>query len=490
MAKLSLFYQDIIDNDGYFYSDIMSWSDYRLEAGMDWLFPDKSELTDIEVFRTDVKIRMKVISVVSKILQFYGYMFTKDGVFQIKELKRQEKGRFIGLYSERNYKRLTRMMVFLNKINMRKASSLVMLALCNAMHKDLVLRKKIEESGALKEWFEVHRYLRPYIDTYDIKMMKGDCKFTGLNYTGNSCYQDSTLLALFAIPNRFITRNILEKNITAISNMANREIQCGRNVKEDLQRRKDIQEELVRISKSMRGELPEKERVEYCSNLRALIKECPSASRQAFHGTGTQDAGEFIQYLFSLFQVGGVFRGRTTIVTNDLRDEPENMVITNQLIEETSPIVLIPSQKILETERCNIKNFLNNMEDSIFDDENKYRASNGILYNRRIEQTSVGTGDYLVFYAQRLYVNGNKQDRTYNEVIPVETIELDKNLGLFSVVVHRNEHYTAYIKCDEKWFYYNDTNNQIVLIGNYNDMLNQKSKPNVKTEGVLYFYKE
>ena len=75
--------------------------------------------------------------------------------------------------------------------------------------------------------------------------------------------------------------------------------------------------------------------------------------------------------------------------------------------------------------------------DAIFDEENKYRAPDGKLY-RRIEQTTVTEGDYINFYTQRLYVHGIKEVRTYDEIIPTETIKLDKNLHLFSVVVHRN----------------------------------------------------
>jgi ubiquitin C-terminal hydrolase len=520
MTEIILFYQDNLranNKDGYFYSDIISWSDYRLDVEHDfiqWLFPDRTggvnpdapKLTDddIEIFRTDKKIRKNVIRATSRILQFYGYMFTKDGVFQVQDLNRQEKGRYIGLYSEHNYRRLTRIMKFLNKIDMRKASSLMMLALCYAMHKDIVLREKIKKTGALKHWFQTQKYLRPYADTYDIIIMgvreeKEDdneeekfqtvCKFTGLNYTGNSCYQDSTLLALFAIPNKFISANILEKNIRPISNKANREIVCGENSETDFQRRRAIQQELVRITKSMRGELPHREHSQYCSNLRGLIRVCPSASRQAFYGTGTQDAGEFLQYLFALFQVGGMFRSRSTIVTNDLSDIPRNTMITHQVMEETSPVVLISSHTIRQIPRANINYFLNHKEDSVFDEENMYRADDGRLYRRRIEQVTVATGDYLVFYAQRLYVEGRKAVRTYNKIIPTEKIKLDKNLQLFSIIVHRRSHYTAYIKCDKKWFYYNDLNNSIVPIGTYQDMLNEKSKPNVTTEGVIYFYK-
>ena len=312
------------------------------------------------------------------------------------------------------------------------------------------------------------------------------CRFTGLNYTGMSCYQDSTLLALLAIPNEFISKNILQKDLT---NMPNKEIICSKNPSIDLQRRSAIQRELLQIARSMRGELPEEKKVQYCSNLRVLLRFCPSSSGQAFYGTGTQDAGEFLQYLFAIFNVGGVIRLRIVQFTNDLGINPKNTLAVINIIEQSSPIILISSHIIRENLSTDIKFFLNSIDDAVFDEQNKYRASDGKLYRRRIEQTTVTNGDYLVFYAQRLYMERNKQIRTYNEILPAEKIKLDKNLQLFSVVVHRDEHYTAYIKCDNHWFYYNDLDNRIVPVGTYQDMLREKIRPNIKTEGVLYFYK-
>lgn len=475
MSDIILFYQDKLQINGYFYSEMIRWSDFQIEVQPSLFFPKLTE-QEVEIFRKDINIRRKVIKAVSRMLEFYGYTFVKDGVFQIKELKRYEQGRYIGLYSTRNYRRLTNMMAFLNKINMKTASSLIMLALCYAMHKDLELREKIKNSGVLKDWFQTQKYLRPYIDIYNINNMKNsECKFIGLKYTGNSCYQDSTLLALFAIPNDFITKNILRKDLRS---MQNREISCGRN---DYENRSAIQKELQRITGSMRGELPT---VDYCSSLREILKQCPSPGRQAFYGTGTQDAGEFLQYIFAIFQVGGVLRVRTTIVTNDL--DGFRGKIVNQIEEQTSPIVLIPAK---EFPKIDIDYFLDVTDDAIFDSKNRYKAPDGILYRRRIERTTILKGDYIVFYAQRLHVDGGKQIRTYNQIIPSETIRLNKTLHLFAIVVHRNAHYTTYIKCEQRWFYYNDLSSNIVPIGTYDEMLRQKNEPSVQSEGVLYFYK-
>ena len=512
MSSIIQFYQNKIkanDKEGYYIKDILKWSDYKLEIEHDfiqWLFPDKTggvtrtpKLTnnDIEIFKTDQKIRRKVIRATARMLLFYGFIFVKNGVKQVKKLDRKENGIYVGLYSEHNYKRISRMMFFLNRIDMRLASSLMMLAMCFSMQKDRVLQYKISNSGSLKHWFSTQNYLVPYFDNYDIRyLQKSDesdniCKFIGLKYTGNSCYQDSVLLALFALPNKFVTKNILNKDVRLISSKINRDIICGIKENDDYNKRLMIQNELIRITGSMRRDIPVEERVQYCSNLRSLLKGCPSSSKQAFYSTLTQDAGEFLQYLFSLFQVNGLYRIRITDVTNDLSNIPNKTLTIRQIEEETSPIVLIPETIIEKFPETNIDNYLTQTEDSVLDKDNLYKGPDGKKYMRRIEKTIVTKGKYIVFYAQRLFLTGGKEKRIYNKIIPVEKIILpmsEKPLQLFAIVVHKNVHYTCYIKCDEEnWFYYDDTKSEIRPIGKYQDVL--KSSPSVESEGVLYFYK-
>lgn len=491
MSNIILFYQNKLEANGkygYYLSDILKWSDYRLEKEHDfiqWLFPDESggvnpkapklTLKDVETFKSDKFLRRRVIRATICMLNFYGFTFVKNDVVQIKAIARKENGIVVGLHSTHNYRRITRIMSFLNRIELYSASSLFMLAMCYAMHKDLVLRVKIHDNDVLKYWFATQKYLRNYIGKYNlgskIESEKKICRFTGLKYTGNSCYQDSVLLALLAIPNDFITENILERDMKSVSKMPNREIVYSCDEKSDCKTRRSIQKELVHITKSMRGE---GEKVEYCSKLRSLFK----TNKQSFHGTGMQDAGEFLQYLFAIFQVHGVVQSRTSMLTNKIGDIP---IVNKKTIYETSPMVLIPSQNIIDN--VSIETFLNHKEDVILDMKNLYRGADGVNYHRRIETVDIIRAEYLVFYAQRLY----ETKRNYNNIVPIKQIKLDNILNLFAIIVHRNYHYTCYIKCDKNWFYYNDLSDNIVYVGTYNDML--KTKPSVKSEGVLYFYK-
>ena len=289
------------------------------------------------------------------------------------------------------------------------------------------------------------------------------------------------------MPNEFITKNILEKDLKSISDSERREIKCGDSSDIDFVNRRKIQNELVKITRSMRKELPIDERSEYCSNLRKLIKNCPSASKQKFHETKTQDAGEFVQYLFNIFEINTMKTVKKTFVTNDLEKATKDLVKSSENVTNVPPIINISGTNLIPD--VSIEHYISYNLDDVFDDENLIRGPEEKLYRRRIENFSyLIPDDFVIFYVNRLYYNMEKdrEERAYTSIIPSEKIN---NLGLYAVVVHDREHYTCYIKCDGKWFYYNDTSEKITPVGTYTDMINDRKRPNVKTHGVLYFYK-
>ncbi len=430
-------------------------------------FP-KLTTEQIDMYKSDETVRRNVITSVNDILHLYGYTLGTNDVFKQKLSTPNI------LYDETNYRKIKRMLTFLNKIDMEYLSGLVMLSLCYAMKADSGLRKQFKESGYWNRWLKT----QSYVDIHE-------CPFTGLEYTGNSCYQDSTLLALFAIPNKFIDDHILEKDVKTVSTNPGRSLICSENVEKDFTYRSDIQKELISITHVMRSG---KNSGKQCSNLRTLIKNCRGS--QAFHGTGTQDAGEFLQYLFSLFDVEDVYQERTVRVSNDLEDIPESVVEVRKDRNRVSPIILISSHTIRQTLTSRIDLHLEQVQDSILDEKNPYKGWDGTEYRRRIEILKISSASYLIFYANRIFrTDKGEIERTFNELVPTETIKLNENeLNLFAVVVHRTEHYTCYIKCQNNWFYYNDMRKNIQYIGTYEKMLDEKVKPNVKTEGVLYFY--
>lgn len=468
------------------FTRILRLSDSELQEQTNSI--SKSAFPDIipKVFRTDIKLRRRVIALVSRFLSLYGYAFaTPATISRIKAIKRESEGIIVGLYNPINYQTVERMLIFLNRIDMNLASSLVFLAICDAMNRRPTIKTLFEKGMYAERYFATQYYLVDFITREKVKPKKPKvekskpaepkkqiCPFTGLNYTGNSCYQDSALLALFAIPNSFIDKNILNKDVGEIKG------KCQVNIL------RSMQGELRNITNSMRTG----DKNKYCSNLRAIIAKCPAV--QKFHGTGTQDAGEFVQYLFDRFKIPDISMQRSGFLTNDLNLIPKDVLKSKKIIETSSPIVTIDLRE--EDKSVKLSDFLVQETDTIFDEYNSVLGRDGNYYRRRVGKTEILDAEYLIFYSMRLKLdNRGKEKRYYNEIYPDEKIRIPNSgriLNLHAIVVHRSVHYTCYIKCGETWFYYNDISNTIVPVGNFEKALTEKGKPNVKTEGVLYFY--
>jgi len=348
-------------------------------------------------------------------------------------------------------------------IGFEKFSAEIFLSLC----------KYFKKENKLLKW----ALTQPYIpkmnhDCDESEFCSSDEKenLYGLEYTGNSCYQDSVMMALFAIPNKIISKTILNPS---------RNLTC--------QKIPEIREELNNIAKSLRG----KREITTCSNLRNLLRDCPTKISN-FSGTDTQDAGEFLRYLFELFQVDIMKISRTTYATNDIAFHPETVIKVSEIISLVPPIVLVqlPIKAPIQLE-----SFLNQKEDSYLTRENlyKYKDTNGKIefFRRRIEINKVLQTKYMVFDVHRNFYDEkfDKTKRDFSEIIPPDTINVGKSLmSLNSIVVHTNNHYTCYLLKGKVWYYYDDIPNTITEIGTLDEMLSQETFPNPKTHGTLYFY--
>lgn len=529
-VPLFLFYRNRFPANGnkkYYIDNIInSWSDLQLEKTHDfiqWLFPDKTggvnknapllSETDIDVFKKDSQIRQKVIRATIRMMIFFGYIL--DNQLQLKQIKpllRTEKGVKIGLNSSHNYSRLTRMMIFLNKIDMELLSSLIFLMVCYAMQENLQFRKNVKKHDSLVKWMNTQPYLIRYKDRYDIDDMKPNVEvidfvdwtveerdsddeapignvcatFRGLEYTGNSCYQDSTLLALFAIQNRFIDTNMLFKNLFNVKNIG----VCSSDVRTDIMYRQEIQKELNRIAISMRGG----PQIRTCSGLRKLISRCPGP--EEFHKTNTQDAGEFLLYLFNVFNIEDVIQERISLITNDVKNRiPVEALEVYRTVYETSPIISVHSFELQQYDKLELNKLVDHVDDTMLSAENMYfYKKTGEYFQRRIEINRIVSANYLIFKIERVSSidnTGRRQKRSYTPVICPQTIQIGQRiLHLHAIVVHQNVHYTCNIRCGTIWYYYNDIvkGQNIIPIGSYKRMLLHNPGPDPVRYGTLYFY--
>jgi ubiquitin C-terminal hydrolase len=419
-------------------------------------------------------------------LLFYGFVMDGTGkVKQIKPLNRRDRGRTIGLLSVHNYKRLTRIMDFLVLIDMEYLSAIFFLSLCQAIKSNDMLLKKVLENQSLKKWMSTQKYLTSNVHTYDVgKLSKTiiqdeniHCVY-GLNFTSNSCYMDSSLLCTFAIPNETINKQILQKDLDMLKNKKTLDIKCSSNINTDIKYRKNIQKALVGITESMRG----LKNVKNCSNIRNLFKKC--SGPQPFHKGGTQDAGEFLTYLFNIFQVENATERKIYYGSN----EKEWTFIRKQKVKR-SPIITIGPYELSLLEGLDITSVVNKQEETLFSKSNLWKVSPNITYKKKKEETVIDA-HMLIFKLER---RDDPNEVLETKVFIPETLQLKKRtLSLSSMVVHDGgAHYTANIKCGCNWWFYDDnpsgSNHKMIYIGSYKNMMNNShNKPT--TLGTLFFY--
>lgn len=323
--------------------------------------------------------------------------------------------------------------------------------------------------------------------------------FRGLNWVKNSCYLDSVLVSLLAVPSPFVTDYIL--NVDLDTKPLNSTFpQCGKTKDEDIKNRKILQESLNNIANSIRGTGPY---VHFCTDFRKTLKICKNPEN--FHGPGMADAGEFLTYLFDKFPVEVATKKRITYGTNNLTDlnvpEKDLFVASEYIDNKASPIYVVYNFQVLAIPKdgVNIKSFLSPVKDDSGELEEKYRWTPDekkpeISYLRRISIDTLEDTPFLVFNVARIIAT---ERGTFNQasIFPDEKITIkDKTFQLTAVTMYTGaRHYVAIIKCLKfnTWYYYDDYGEngyKIINVGvNIKDVI-KNSPHNPVTNGTLYFY--
>lgn len=544
MSKIILFYK----NSEHLLQDIIyKWDDIKLEKDdyLEGLFPDIIKPEELEIFIKDKRIRNNIVSLTLRMLKLYGFTITRS--FQIEQIKDIKHDNLVGLYSEKNYSIITRILNFLNDVQMPLLSALFFLAICRSLKNDSkllykVLKYKNIKYGALTSWMKTQKYLNRYTDNFpkilntilDSNLEKSCLNLKGLKYTGNSCYQDSTLFCLLAIKNNFIDEHILYKNLNTLNYSSIKDITCSDNPEKDIKIRSNIQDNLLDITLSMRNLY----NVETCSGLRKSLRMCEN---REFAGTAQQDAGEFLLFLFQTFQVDEMISSYQITATNDpdKMDKTKNPTyknwdyIGNLKYTKSSPIITIDISNLDRLRNRNyrllkngkqikdtsLKTFLKYAVPSTLSSDNLYypdKTKNPTeFYKYTINTKKLISSSYIVFNIARIGIKKDKYgipvDKNGNQLseyqftkfvtifnnfsisIPqnITVNKKDKPLSLSGIVIHSGGssggHYTCYFKCSNKWFFYDDVPSSIKLIGSYDDLMNRPIM-NPKNNGTLIFY--
>jgi len=333
-------------------------------------------------------------------------------------------------------------------------------------------------------------------------------KIRPLKWTGNSCYIDSTIFALFINPTPF-SEYILNTPITQDTQLDNQKYTCGNTKEESLQNRTAIQTELRNIVQSIHGQGPW---IKNVTQLRKLFKHCNQIG-EGFCDKDFHDAGEVLTYLLSILPPSDFRSVRlSTYASNNLTSNPDLTLTTQQQLN-LSVVLEVPVYTLEELPKnisTNISSFLTQKDDTQFESSSDYyKPTSGPgkdqVFKRKITQTEVLSSPILVFRLHRnapIYNSDYEQTGTNiieTSITPEETIILPASRQIFdlsAITLYYQQHYVCYYLCDKEWYFYNDTAIEpIEKIGSYDELLNsaykkreKKTNITVQTYGTNYYY--
>lgn len=290
--------------------------------------------------------------------------------------------------------------------------------------------------------------------------------FKGLRYEDNSCATDSAIVALFGIPNKFITKNVLEN--TSRDHISGIEA---------------LRHELKRITSEMRkGEYRST-----ISKLREKLRDIENIKRhkmrelQTIINGGQVDAPDVIASLFGLLDIN---TGLTWVETVTHAGSTPR---TRTLVQ--SPIWDIGNASNLLGANSKLSEHLVKV-DTVDVDVNGVQQQNKITTEMKIEDA-----EYLIVTINRLCTNANRLTGGASErflelraVIPDETIHINnrRKLHLNAIIVYKSRHWTCYVRCDGSWWWYDDTRPGLTNVGTYEEMLQCKEYD--PKEGSAFVY--
>lgn len=333
-----------------------------------------------------------------------------------------------------------------------------------------------------KDWIKLESFTKNHPYYFNIKtkqsvwyLPKDTCHIKGLIWVGQSCYMDSTLVSLFSNPTT-VTNYLLHEPVTQLDG----EPRCGANHQDDIKIRQLVQKELLRISNMIQGNV---QKPEYCTDLRKILASCPHFEN--FHLPKMADAGEFLAYIFGLFNLPKASTVTISYGTDNITDQyppAEDLVESHRTVDkEASLIIWIHNQSLLEGNHLRTSELLVTKEDTfpyLLEGDNKFKMTNKSNQVIRTFPRRISYMEYI--HAPMLIININRIEGSTGyigkEVLIDQYISLSdgNQFKVSAIVLYRPGHYVCSLLCDNEWFYYNDTqyNEQgLVHLGSFDNMI-------------------
>ncbi|MHA2036968.1 MAG: hypothetical protein ACW98X_11070 [Promethearchaeota archaeon] len=280
-----------------------------------------------------------------------------------------------------------------------------------------------------------------------------------LKWVDNSCYADVVLVSLLLFSDKFIERELIDKNVSSLKN----DLSCkNKDVKTK------IQQSLIEMYKYFKTNGVCGGNVTF-NNLRDELINCVTNDEDynTFHNKEENDSRYFLNYILEMFEINKATHNTTTYVNGYMEVETQF----------NKPLVWnITSEELTIRKNNNYTNIglflIKSTDDNI---------------------TFLEESPYTMFTLER---KDNKNKWINAKILPTESLVLlnGQILSLSSIIVWKDNHYTSYVKCNNSWYYYDsqDNDSKLKMIGTYEEMIlnTPENLPNVLTASVIVFYNE
>jgi len=314
-------------------------------------------------------------------------------------------------------------------------------------------------------------------------------KLRVLAWEGNSCYMDSILFALFATPNPSLEKiTLFQRYLQSMDGL------CGDRSKEVYDA---FKKELMEIVLSMRSSMRS---LKACRGVRRFLRKYSTCSLMEispnFSNSGQHEAFEFLQFILSVFGIG-------------------RRQVGAKIVYRKRYGVVLPARKTVWKEWFSREDKLYSLVHRVPYSEFKAHRNLGSYLHYRIKDYSLNMqqtfwqGEAVNSFEEQVIVQKfanvlilslEREDPSTGIVnhegvqIPLTLTDCEgKTVHLDAIVVHlgttdKNGHYVCFKKCDKQWILMDDLQSSLQVYGSWSDA--QKSPlANVRTHGVLYFYK-
>jgi len=298
------------------------------------------------------------------------------------------------------------------------------------------------------------------------------------SYKNNSCFLDTFFVSILLNPPKIIMEKIINNN----------------NIKPYLS---NLQRYINDLYKTIN--FSTKNTKYYIDDIRAeiikLSRKQQSKINTSFAGS-QEDIADIYTYIFDLFNIYGDATAKITSYFTNLKDDTVKItddIIKNAPLVETKKSHFEDITVYTNDKSHNVIDLQSYIKSDVRYIEKKSGEGFGFkdgMYNTKISHYSYDT-DIIYIRISRYLPDGSKSNKYVNFPDKLELME-GKKLNLRSVCFHegssiKSGHYISYNKVNDIWYFYDDMNPSLSLIGSYQDMIKHNSnRALTESCGLLY----